>query len=336
MAHLLDSMAYKGETPWHGLGLKINKEASIEGWINAAGLAWTAKELPVYLESGVPVPGYKALVRSDNGKALSIMSSRYKPVQPREIVEFYQDLTEDLGYELETAGSLKEGKKIWALAKTPHSMSLLGHDKLDNYLLLATSLDGTLSTIAKPTTVRVVCNNTLSIAVKDGESGIKTSHKTKFDPDKVKQALGLVKNSWEVFSEMSNTLAKRKMSHDDVLDFFGTVVFKTDDPKKLEKGINSTKGKQIIHAIQHSPGSSYDSAKGTAWGLLNGLTNWLDYTASRNQDNRLNSAWFGQGAEIKQNAVDFLMGLKVERDAVAMELAQQVSYEASSDFFRSL
>lgn len=329
MAHLIDSMAYKGQTPWHELGTKIHPEASIEAWINAAGLSWHAKELPVYLEGGVQVPGYKALVRSDTGKALSIMSERYKPVQPREILEFYRDLTEDLGYALETAGSLKGGKKIWALAKTTDTLTLPGNDKVEGYFLLATSLDGTLSTVAKPTSIRVVCNNTLHISLGENTKEIRVGHKSKFNPQKVKEALGLVSNSWGVFAEVANVLASRKVSAAEVTDFFGQVVFKTDDPKKLEKGLQSQKGQQIIQAIKHSPGSNLPSAQGTAWGLLNGLTNWLDYTASRNLDNRLNSSWFGQGAEIKQNAVDFLAGLRVDNTQVAQQ-------EASQDFFRSL
>ena len=328
MAHLIDSMAYKGETPWHGLGAKIEKELGIEGWVQAAGLDWHAKEMAVFLEGGIQVPGFKALVRSDNGKALSIMSEGYQPVQPKEILEFYRDLTEDMGYTLETAGSLKEGKKIWALAKTPETLTLPGDDKVEGYFLLATSLDGTLSTVAKPTSVRVVCNNTLQVSLKDDMNAIRVSHKTKFDSQKVKEALGLVSNSWAVFSEVANVLSTRKVSAHEVTDFFGQVVFKTNDPEKLEKGMRSKKGQEIIQAIKHSPGANLISSQGTAWGLLNGLTHWLDHTASRTPDNRLNSAWFGQGAEMKQNAVDFLAGLKVDK--------QVIQQEATEDFFRTL
>jgi phage/plasmid-like protein (TIGR03299 family) len=89
-------------------------------------------------------------------------------VQPREVLEFYRDLTEVAGYELETAGVLKAGRKFWALARTGKSAALKGNDVVNGYLLLATSCDGTLATVAMPTTVRVVCNNTLTIALRDG------------------------------------------------------------------------------------------------------------------------------------------------------------------------
>lgn len=329
MAHLVDTMAYRGNTPWHGLGDTIPQNANIEQVAQASGLIWAALEMPVYLEGGVQIPGYKALVRSDTKQALSIMSERYKTVQPREILEFYRDLTENLGYTMETAGSLKGGRKIWALAKTPDSITLPGDDKIEGYLLLATSLDGTLSTVAKPTSVRVVCNNTLQLALQ-GEGGIRTNHNTTFDPRRVKDALGLVSTAWGVFADVAQVLATRKVTAEEVVDFMGKVVFKTDDTEKLEKGLASQKGQQLIHAIKHSPGANLPSAQGTAWGILNGLTHWLDHTASRSQDNRLNSAWFGAGAATKQNAVDFLMGLRTEMAPV------EVVHEASAEFFASL
>ena len=105
------------------------------------------------------------LYRSDTGTALSVVGQRYNVVQPREILEFYRDLTEISGFELETAGVLKGGKKIWALARTGQSTSLKGNDVTNGYVLLATACDGSMATTAQFTSVRVVCNNTLAISL---------------------------------------------------------------------------------------------------------------------------------------------------------------------------
>lgn len=110
-------------------------------------------------------PEQKVLYRSDTKAPLSVVSNRYQVVQPREVLEFYRDLTEVSGYELETAGILKGGRKFWALAWTGQTTVLKGNDQVNGYLLLATSCDGTLATTATPTTVRVVCNNTLTISL---------------------------------------------------------------------------------------------------------------------------------------------------------------------------
>jgi len=173
MAHLIDSMAYVGETPWHELGNALPAKQPIEVWAQKAGMDWQILETPVCfmaekagaLGSIKTFPEQKVLYRSDSHKALSVVSDRYQVVQPREVLEFYRDLTEISGYELETAGVLKEGRKFWALARTGKETVLKGGDCVKSYLLLATSCDGTLATTATPTTIRVVCNNTLSVAL---------------------------------------------------------------------------------------------------------------------------------------------------------------------------
>src|SRR3990167_8361757 len=177
MAHLIETMAYAGATPWHGLGNNLPKKQPIEIWQREAGMDWQILESPVHFKADSighlgsihSYPEQKVLYRSDTKSPLSVVSKRYHTVQPREVLEFYRDLTEVSGYELETAGILKGGRKFWALARTGQGAALKGNDQVNGYLLLATSCDGTLATTATPTTVRVVCNNTLTIAL-DGTS----------------------------------------------------------------------------------------------------------------------------------------------------------------------
>ena len=182
MSHLIETMAYTGQTPWHQLGHALPKKQSIDVWAQAAGMQWKIQETPVrYLATGdadavygeaLEFPEQKVLYRSDTNAALSVVSQRYKVVQPQEVLEFYRDLSEVAGFELETAGVLKAGRRFWALARTGKSACLKGNDVVHSYLLLATSCDGTLATMAIPTSVRVVCNNTLAIALQGANAGI--------------------------------------------------------------------------------------------------------------------------------------------------------------------
>lgn len=171
--HLVQTMAYAGEIPWHGLGNRLLPNQPIEVWAKQAGMDWHIEESEVrYIagKSGIgsirDYPGQRVLYRSDNKMPLSVVSNRYKVVQPGEVLEFYRDLTTHNGFELETAGVLREGRKFWALARTGQSATLKGQDRVDGYLLLATACDGTLATTAQFTSVRVVCNNTLAVAVR--------------------------------------------------------------------------------------------------------------------------------------------------------------------------
>ena len=228
MSHLIETMAYTGQTPWHNLGNQLPAKQPIDAWARAAGMDWSIHETPVrYMTSpsdngsnrsssvsdlyGEPMefPDQKVLYRSDTKAPLSVVSSRYQVVQPKEVLEFYRDLTEVSGYELETAGVLKAGRKFWALARTGKSSALKGSDVVNGYLLLATSCDGTLATTATPTTVRVVCNNTLSIALSGASSAIRVPHSTSFNAQAVKKQLGIAVTQWDGFMYRMKTLPGR-------------------------------------------------------------------------------------------------------------------------------
>ena len=227
MAHLVENMAYTGQTPWHGLGNPLTPNQPIETWAKQAGMDWQIKSSPVrylagdtdYLGQVMPYPDKKVLYRSDNNAPLSVVSPRYKVVQPSEILEFYRDLTEISGFELETAGVLKQGRKIWALAKTGNAMKLQGGDVTNGYLLLATACDGTMATTAQFTSIRVVCNNTLSVAIGNTAGAIKVPHSTTFDAHEVKQKLGLPVAAWDNFSYRMKALSERKVSNKEALQY---------------------------------------------------------------------------------------------------------------------
>jgi len=228
MSHLVSTMAYAGAIPWHGLGKSLPANQSIETWAQAAGMDWRIEESPVqfiaesagHLGSIHSFNEQKVLYRSDTAEPLSVVSNRYKVVQPMEILEFYRDLAEISGYELETAGVLKGGRKLWALARTGQSANLKGGDLVHSYVLLATSADGSLATTATPTTVRVVCNNTLGVALNGASQAVKVRHSTVFDPQAVKKELGIAVSRFDGFMYEMRMLAERKVKSHEAMSYF--------------------------------------------------------------------------------------------------------------------
>jgi len=313
-------MAYVGETPWHQLGNQLPAKQSIEVWAEKAGMDWEIRESPVrYMTETAGTLGsimsfdeQKVLYRSDTKAPLSVVSGRYQVVQPKSVLEFYRDLTEISGFELETAGVLKEGKKFWALAKTGKEAVLKGNDVVKGYILLATSCDGTIATTATPTTVRVVCNNTLTIALNGASSAIKVPHSTTFDAQAVKKQLGIAVSQWDSFMYRMRTLSERKVKSHESMNYFLKVMCNSDSQIDPALGLQNERALKKVQAMYEGQGhgSEMASASGTAWGLLNAVTEFVDHERrARSQEYRLDSAWFGQGAALKQRALDYALQL---------------------------
>jgi len=312
VAHLITNMAYINDTPWHGLGNRLSAKQSIEVWAQQSGIAFEIKETPVRfmtesagnLGAIMTFPEQKVLFRSDTNEPLSVVSQRYQVVQPREILEFYRDLTEISGFELETAGVLKGGRKIWALAKTNQSTTLKGNDTINGYLLLATACDGTLATTAQFTSIRVVCNNTLAVALSNGSGAVKVPHSTSFDPQAVKKQLGISVSAWDSFMYRMKTLSERRVKSHEAMNYFLRVF---TDPATTATGLSNERAMKKVLALYEGDGKGAElaSSKATAFGLLNAVTEYVDHQRrARSTDHRLESAWFGQGATLKQKALE--------------------------------
>ncbi len=314
MAHHVESMAYVQETPWHGLGNQLSENQPVEVWLKEAGMDWEIKESPVQYQADdqdtlCSNPDAKVLYRSDNLKPLSVVSPRYKVVQPQEVLEFYRDLVSVEGFELETAGVLKGGRKFWALAKTGQEMLLKGKDLVKGYLLLATACDGTLATTAQFTSVRVVCNNTLQLATGTLKGSIKVPHSTTFNATFVKKELGLGKTAWNQFMDSVQILANRKVHRIEAIDYLVDVLGDPELPL-IEQPNKKTLGTVFALFNGDGVGSGMASASGTGWGLVNAVTEYVDHQRrARSEDHRLDSAWFGEGAAIKQKALERALSL---------------------------
>ena len=315
--HLVETMAYAGEKPWHGLGNKLTTLQPIDVWRRQAGMDWMIEESEVrYITGSQTVgaihsfPEQKVLYRSDTKRPLAVVSKRFQVVQPEEVLEFYRDLTEYSGFELETAGVLKEGRKFWALARTGQSTTLKGKDQVNGYLLLATACDGSLATTAQFTSVRVVCNNTLQIALGDNRGAVKVPHRSEFNADAVKQQLGITVAPWNRFVAKMKDLVACPVDPDSVDGLLRRVLVYPGQVGKAP--VVNEQAVRSVRALYEGAGrgAQLASSRGTAWGLLNSVTEYVDHhRRARSDDHRREAAWFGQGAQFKQRAWDELVQL---------------------------
>jgi phage/plasmid-like protein (TIGR03299 family) len=304
------NIAFTGEVPWHGLGQELNPESSLEDWQLQAGMGWNVVMRPVLFEPGTNTveeyPERVVLVRDDTAAPLSIVSKSYQLVQPREVLEFYRELIQNAGFRMHTAGVLFGGCKVWALADIGQSISVGYGDELNGFLLLATSFDGSLATTAQFTTVRVVCNNTLSISVARGERGdepcIRIPHNTRFDADRVKADLGLAPALYAKFEQEARELAQASISDPEAVQWLIRVL---GDPQKPAAEQTEAPTIKTVFALWKGVGRGafLKTAQQTVWGLVNAVTQFIDHDRrSKSVDNRLNAAWFGNGATIKHKA----------------------------------
>jgi phage/plasmid-like protein (TIGR03299 family) len=307
-------MAYVGEMPWHGLGENLEKGASIETWMTAAGMDWTIRRSLVRYNTTMDAANpnqqvwkdQHVLSRSDNLEPLSIVSSKFQIVQPREVLEFFRDLVGQNGYELETAGTLFGGRRFWALASIGQDAVIMGHDQIRGYLLLSTACDGSMATEVRKTSVRVVCNNTLSMA-RSAKADFKVTHRSAFQAEAAKKKMGLVREDFREFIVKVRALAKTKIAKPDAEKFIEDVLVseKFVTVAGEDKTARDTKAfKTIVELYEgEGQGATLKSAEDSLWGVVNAITEYVDHRAKATTgSHRLASAWFGRGNDLKDEA----------------------------------
>lgn len=315
MAHLIDlsnnreNIAFVGKKPWHGLGTELPAGQPLDAWRIAAGLDFTYEPAPVQYLGDQIFSDRRVIYRSDTLAPISVVSNQYHAVQPGEVLEFFRDLTEEHGFTMETAGSLKAGALVWALAKTGRDFAL-GGDVNRQYVLLMTSCDKTLATRATLTSVRVICMNTMTAALNQAAANlVVTSHSTKFDAGSVKANLGLVDGTWDEFASAAETMASRTLKDLDAKEAIIAIFGDPDAP--ADKQPHQRAMGQVLDLYHgRGKGSALPSARGTAWGLLQAATEYVDHHAmERKEGSRLASAWTGRGDQIKRRALDTCLKL---------------------------
>lgn len=309
----LAEIAYVGDKPWHGLGQELQAGASIEDWTKAAQMDWEVVGAPVIYEVGggqaKTFVGQQVLYRSDTNKPLSVVSDDFRVVQPKEVLEFFRDLVEIYDMKLSVAGVLFNGKRFWATAETGRVNEVLPGDEVRGQLVLMTGVDGTLATSAKFVSTRVVCNNTLQIAMNEtGARQARRTHRQTFDAREVKLDLGLLDDAWSHYIESMKKLTNVKVSDDKAFAFFKELVGKKDEQAQDAEVSRSTARAvdDLMHRLRHGLGA--DSGRGTAWNVLNAVTEKYTHgTARRDSNRQFVNSLYGADASMKNKAMDMLL-----------------------------
>ena len=309
MAHQVETMAYAGEVPWHGLGVSVSNDLTPVQMMEKAGVDWTVQECESFVDfNGERIPtGQKALVRSTDGRVLTNVGKDWNPVQNEEAFEFFSEYVFAGDMEMHTAGSLRDGQMVWALAKVKESFDLFGGDTVESYLLFSNPHQYGKSIDVRFTPIRVVCNNTLSLSLSmQAERQVKVGHRVEFNPGEVKEALGIASEKLATYREMAEYLGSKRFSMDKLIEYYNTVYPRTSDKRVQDKRLSvetlSRNAKECLNVLETQPGAEF--AEGSWWQAYNSVTFVTDHVQGRNADNRLYSSWFGGNQTRKKNALE--------------------------------
>ncbi len=311
MAHELElvngvaQMAYAGQTPWHGLGKQVPSDLTPEQMLQAAGLDWKVYTAPVYAEVAgkrIDLPK-QVLVRDRDHKVLDVISDDWIPMQNSDAFEFFDEFIAAGDMEMETAGSLKDGNIVWALARIKNSFELFnGKDVVNGYLHFTNPHQYGRSIDVRFTPIRVVCNNTLTLSLNTKtENFVKVSHRREFLVDEVKQALGIASDKLAKYKEMAQFLSTKRFTGEKIEEYFARVfpvaTSKADSRKEISKA-----HRIVRECVDTQPGA--ELGEGTWWQAFNAVTYYTDHLAGRSQDTRLQSAWYGSNKNLKAKALE--------------------------------
>lgn len=297
---------------WHGLGNQLQENSTIETWQEQAGMDWTINSSPLMFTGNDDVivdDSRRVLFRSDTEKMMSVVSKDYKIVQPKEVLEFFRDLTEANQMKLSAAGTLFGGAKFWATAELNREIEITNGDKVSGYLLLMSSCDSSTATTAKFTSVRAVCKNTLQIALNSkSRNAIKITHSKKFDPKQVKIDMGLIDVAWDSFVTNLKTLANKSMTDDAAQNFFAKLI--TPDNAAVDMELLRTQ--RHVDAMMHfyKNGAGAEMSYGTRWGALNAVTELYTHgNGKRDASHQFATSEVGTNSQIKMTALDKLLAM---------------------------
>ena len=295
-------------TPWHGLGQALQDGTSIDGWREAAGMGWRIRRSQVRYavdrdaEQFITLPEQHVLFRSDTNAPLGVVSNKYQVVQPGEVIEFFRDIAKAGGLELSAAGTIYGGKRFWATAKIGEAAPASVADKIGGYILISTSADGSLATEVRRTTVRTVCKNTLQMAMADAKASIKVTHRSVFDPDSVKEFMGLNTAAWDSFRHTVTRLANIEMLEEEAVEMTAQVF---GGGEKVRETAGYKKVLSLFNG--EGMGSTLDGVMGTRWGFLNAVTEYADHhVRARTDENRFVASQWGAGADLKARTLELL------------------------------
>ena len=234
MAHMIETMFSVREKPWHGLGTIVMEAPASAEALKLAGLDWTVEQEPVYTDNRELIKGYKANVRSSDRRVLGVVSDRYKVVQNTDAFSFTDELL-GKGVKYETAGSLQEGKKVWLLARLPKEYVIAG-ERISSYLVFSNTHDGSGSVKVAVTPVRVVCNNTLNLALDTAKRSFSMIHTGNIH-DKIQEAkdtLFMAENYMDNLGIEFEQLRRQKMTDAQVKEYIELLLPMEKEPTPIQ------------------------------------------------------------------------------------------------------
>lgn len=317
----VESMMYVVETPWHGKGTRLDRPATSEEAIRAAGLDWDVTLRPLFTDDGSKVPGKFATVRSDrkvidDSRVLGIVGKNYVPLQNREAFAFFDAVVGEGKAIYHTAGSLDGGRRVWVLAKLPHDIVVRG-DLTESYLLLSTGHDGLHPVTVTFTPIRVVCQNTLTAAIRKSQNVVHIKH-TKNMQAKLEEAyrvLGISTQYYKGLSEAAEVLSRKQVKKSELDRFLETLLpFPTDEHGNVQETGYVKNRRMEIERLFDGEGKGLDDPRirHTAWALYNAVVEWADWirpTRSKREDARYESLLWGTLSETKAKAFDLAVQL---------------------------
>lgn len=315
MSANVQTMMYTGQTPWHGLGKKLDNAATSAEAIEAAGLNWKVSKRPLVTTvqgEFVNVPDKFAVVRDDSKKVLGVVGSVYTALQNKDAFRFFDAIVGEKAAMYHTAGALGEGEKVWILAKLPGHIRTTGDDITEKFLLLSNTHDGTGAVEILFTPIRVVCQNTLNVALSADSNRAKLRHTMSIGMrvNDVRHTLGILNDRFTMFESLSKAMAAKPLTYSGFKDYVKAAVL----PKEGEK--LSTRASNIMDDLsrlfERGKGNDMPGVKGTLWAGFNAVTEYVDYFRSTRGDeseNRAKSLLFGSGQSMKQAAWDKAVAL---------------------------
>jgi len=307
MAHELEmigneaSMAYVGAVPWHGLGKRVHNDLTPAQMMEEANLDWSVEKVPLsgHFRGELVKTDRYALVRDRDARLLTVVGDDWEPVQNQEAFDFFHDFVMEGNLEMHTAGSLKGGTLVWALAKVKESFTVFGKDRIDSYLLFTNPHIYGRCIDVRFTPIRAVCNNTVTLALnKKSDVSVRLNHRKVFDPNMVKETLGIANTKLDKYKEMSEFLGSKRMTDES----FNNFIRELFPSSSKEEGKYSRPAKIVKDVLYSQPGVEF--AEGSWWTGFNAVTYAVDHKLATNQDNRLTSAWYGNGQKKKLEALE--------------------------------
>lgn len=315
MAHALEmvngeaQMAWAGELPWHGLGTKVPADLTPEQIMQAAGLDWEVAKTPLFTHVNgetIRVNAKSALVRTSDNRILDVVGKDWNPVQNSEAFNFFNDFVAAGDMEMNTAGSLNDGRNVWALAKINESFEILGHDRVEGFLLFSNPHQYGKSIEIRFTPIRVVCANTLAMAMGSSfTSRFSAGHRSQFNADLAKEALGISKEKLAKYKEMAEYLSSKRFTNETIVEYFNRIFPAVSNAKAEEGELASRPARTVYEALESQPGAEF--GRGTWWQAFNAVTYATDHILGRSTESRLQSAWFGANQNRKIQAANIAM-----------------------------